>query len=139
MKTTAGAASIVLDDSTIGISPGIKQRLRPPHDLPQEGALMSPTFLRTLKPGTPYRVTIKGHRSTLRIFKYLERRWKSIPCAVFTSRVQGPLTIEVLDKGRLRLSGKHVPRSEWSIPHYDLERCEEASIRPHPTPSASIQ
>ncbi len=136
MKTTAGAASIVLDDSTIGISPGIRPRPLLPHDLP-EGALMSPTFLRTLKPGTPYRVTMKGHRSTLRIFKYLERRWKSIPCAVFTSRVQGPLTIEVLGKGRLRLSGKHVPRSEWSIPHYDLERCEEASIRPQTTPSAS--
>ena len=100
---------------------------------------MSPTFLRTLKPGTPYRVTMKGHRSTLRIFKYLERRWTSIPCAVFTSRVQGPLTIEVLGKGRIRFTGKHVPRSEWSIPYYDMERCEEASIRPQSTPSASTQ
>lgn len=72
---------------------------------------MSPTFLRTLKPGTPYRVTLKGHRSTLRIFKYLERRWKSIPSVVFTSRVQAALMIEVLGKGQLRLSGPHMPRT----------------------------
>lgn len=64
-------------------------------------------------------------RATRRIFKGLESRFGEIPCAVFTARVD-PTTSAIYDEvtGTLALRGKRVPRSEVSIPHYDLETVE---------------
>jgi len=89
---------------------------------------MTPTELSQLKPGQAYHVKMKGHRWELRIFKHLERRFRSIPCAVFTSRVRKPLRVEVIGRGTLRFTGPSVPRSEWSIPHYDLDACQETPL-----------
>jgi hypothetical protein len=89
---------------------------------------MTPTELNQLKPGQAYHVKMKGHRWELRIFKHLEERFQSIPCAVFTSRVRKPLTVEVIGKDALRFTGPSVPRGEWSIPHYDLDACQETRL-----------
>ncbi len=85
---------------------------------------MSPSILKTLNPGMPYRVRIKGGRRSIRIFKWSETRQPfGILCAVFTSRVQGPLQVTVVDRRTLRFSGRHIPVSELSVPHYDLIEC----------------
>jgi hypothetical protein len=67
-------------------------------------------------------------RKTRRIFKGLESRFGTVPCAVFTTRV-GPATSATYDEvtGMLSISGKRVPRSEVSIPHYNLETVESVT------------
>jgi hypothetical protein len=86
---------------------------------------MSPTL--PLKPATRYRVKIKGQaRAFVRIFKWSEkRRTFGMKCFVFTA----PVAADVVAtwnaaKESLTLSGKRVPRSEVSVPHYDLLSCE---------------
>lgn len=93
---------------------------------------MSPEDLRRLTPGKTYRVRTKGGRTRTRIFKWLETRFGSILCGVFSTQIRGPITVEVVGPDHLRFSGAHVPQGEWSIPHYDIEWCEETSVAEHP-------
>ncbi|MFI5294345.1 MAG: hypothetical protein ACHQ0Y_04900 [Thermodesulfovibrionales bacterium] len=76
-----------------------------------------------LKEGTIYvvrhRNNDKSHsRATRRVFKGMEKRLRTIPCCVFSSRI--PL------KGRVEVDGDKIlytncaPASELSIPVYDL-------------------
>ena len=63
----------------------------------------------------------------LRIFKGMEARLGEIPCAVFTSRVDRNTSGSYdPEKRTLTLSGKRLPRSELSIPHYDIMSAELA-------------
>lgn len=66
-------------------------------------------------------------RAILRIFKGMERRFGEIPCAVFTSRID-PSTTATYDAETktLSLSGKRIPQSEMSVPHYDIVSAELA-------------
>lgn len=89
---------------------------------------MTPQALRQLTPGTTYRVRITGGRTYTRIFKWTETRFRSILCGVFTTRLRSPLSATVLGKKRLRFTGSHIPRGEWSVPHYDLISCEETRL-----------
>lgn len=91
---------------------------------------MSPSAIKNLRTGQQYRVKIRNQRTATRIFLYRERRFKSIPCAVFSSPVRGPLIIHVVKPGQIRLAGPTPPRSQLSVPHYDLLQCE-------PTPTCS--
>ena len=81
---------------------------------------MTSNDLNALTPGLIYRVKHKGGITTRRVFKWMETRLGSIPCAVFSSKVIGDLTVERIEDG-LRFSGRIVPRGEISIPAYDLE------------------
>ena len=75
--------------------------------------------------GRKYYVKFRGqNRHILRIFKWTEKRFDEIPCSVFTSRVSKDVTCEVT-KDSLILSGKRTPKSEVSIPYYDLISCKE--------------
>jgi len=87
---------------------------------------MNTTDLSMLRSGTRYRVKIVGHqRSAIRIFKWLETRLASIPCAVFTSPVKPDVSAAWdPEKKTLSLSGKKLPASEVSVPHYDIDWVE---------------
>ena len=92
---------------------------------------LTPSDLDRLTPGTTYLVCIKGcPRRARRIFKWTERRFGDIPCAVFTTQVRhgvtgawNPLT------HTLSLTGPALPTHEYSVPHYDLESCTPAHVR----------
>jgi hypothetical protein len=85
---------------------------------------MSPSVLKTLRSGQQYRVKIRNQRTATRIFLYRERRFKHIPCAVFSSPVRGPLIVHLDKPGQIRIAGPKPPRSALSVPHYDLLECE---------------
>lgn len=85
---------------------------------------MTAQALQHLQPGQRYRVRAKGHRTHTRIFLYHETRFGNIPCAVFSAQVRGPLDVQVLAPGRIRYNGSTPPRSELSVPHYDLDFCD---------------
>jgi len=84
---------------------------------------MTRNALKTLRPGQQYRVRIRHGRTATRIFLFRERRFGIIPCAVFSAPVRGPVTVHVIKPGHLRISGPTPPRSEISVPHYDLLQC----------------
>ena len=69
----------------------------------------------------------KATRKVRRIFKGMESRFGGILCAVFTSQVDKS-TSATYDKesATLTLSGKRLPQSEVSIPHFDLASAEPA-------------
>lgn len=75
-----------------------------------------------LTPGTHYRVQIAGQRRvTRRIFKWAEQRFGEIPCFVFTAPVSAAVRATWNpDTQELSLTGPRAPRSEVSVPHYDL-------------------
>ncbi len=89
--------------------------------------------------GLIYNVRVRGQvRSTRRVFKGKQtrvlrggRQAFRIPCLVFTSPVPKAMT-SVLDpeNGVIRFgglpSGRGYPRSEVSVPHYDLLACAQA-------------
>ena len=86
---------------------------------------MSPSL--SLTPGTIYRVKIKGQsRAPRRVFKWTEKRPTfGMKCFVFTAPVAADFRASWDPRAKsLTLSGKRVPRSEVSVPHYDLESCE---------------
>lgn len=81
---------------------------------------MSATFRMRLNPGSRYRVRTHNQRKTVeRIYKWPETRLGSIPCHVFTARVASDVSAS-WDGTRLTITGSKVPRSELSIPEYDL-------------------
>lgn len=86
---------------------------------------MTPQEILALQPGRLYRVRMNHSRTIKRIFKWIEYRHKTIICAVFTSQVRSPVAVTVLGPDHLRFTGPSVPRSEWSVPHYDLNECTE--------------
>lgn len=74
-----------------------------------------------LESGKKYRVKHKGGKSTLRVFKWTEKRFGEILCYVFTSRVSPDLSAQLnAVTGEISLSGRKVPVTEISIPHYEL-------------------
>lgn len=91
---------------------------------------MTPNALKTLRPGQQYRVRIRNYRTATRVFLYLERRFRSIPCAVFSTPVRGPITVQIIKPCHVRISGPTPPRSEISVPHYDLLQCEPIQTCP---------
>ncbi len=79
-----------------------------------------------LRNGARYRVKMSGRkRSAIRIFKWTEKRFRSIRCFVFTAPVSAAVTAE-WNQGEksLFLRGPKIPRSEVSVPYYDLISCE---------------
>jgi len=90
--------------------------------------------LQQLQPGKAYNV-IQRHSTAdrpqsikvRRIFKGLENRFGSIPCAVFTARVGKDVsaTFDAASK-TLSMSGKRLPQQDVSIPHYDIASAELA-------------
>jgi|LNFM01.1.fsa_nt_gb hypothetical protein len=89
---------------------------------------MSPEELRRLIPGTLYQVQIKNGRSTKRVFMGIEDRHPfQIPSGIFTSRVITPLTVTIVSSTQFRFQGTRPPKSELSIPHYDLIACTEVT------------
>jgi cobalamin biosynthesis Mg chelatase CobN len=88
---------------------------------------MTPSEVRQLKPGTVYLVSHRqkpGNGKTprvRRIYKGLEHRGV-VPCAVFTAKVAKDVSATYDEsKGTIALSGKRLPRTEISIPHYDIQ------------------
>lgn len=82
---------------------------------------------KSMQPGKTYHVKIRGGRTVKRIFKYTEKRYDSILCYVFTSRLFGEVKGSYNHATKeLTLSGKHVPLSEVSVPEYDLILVREA-------------
>lgn len=77
-----------------------------------------------LKTGSHYLVKHEGSkRAVRRIYKYSERRFKSILCFVFSSKVNKNVTMT--KKGNVYCwHGIKLPESEVSIPYYDLIECE---------------
>ena len=76
----------------------------------------------TLEPAKRYKVTHRNGEKTVtatRIFKWMENRFGSIPCFVFTSRVNKDVIASFADD-ILIISGRRIPSSELSIPIYDL-------------------
>lgn len=85
---------------------------------------MSPAALQRLSPGTLYLVRTKTGRATKRIFKGVETREPfGIACAVFTTRVRTPVTVDAMHRRTVRYPRRHVPRGELSVPHYELMTC----------------
>ena len=79
-----------------------------------------------LQPGRRYLVLHRGgQRPVRRIFKWIERRFGSLPCQVFTSQVTSEVQATWIAKTKtLRLRGLKLPSSELSIPDYDLIECK---------------
>jgi hypothetical protein len=77
-----------------------------------------------LKTGSHYMVKHeKNKRAVRRIYKYSERRFKSILCFVFSSKVRKDTTL--IKKGNIYYwHGTQLPESEISIPYYDLIECK---------------
>ena len=76
--------------------------------------------------GTICRVKIKGQTTTRRrVFKWPEMRFGEILCYVFSAPCRNDVrvTYDPIKKS-LEISGKRVPASEVSVPHYDLVFCE---------------
>ena len=81
----------------------------------------------TLEPGRKYKVTHRvtdfhGNEKTVtatRVFKWMETRFESIPCFVFSSKVDRNVEAWFEDN-KLYMRGKRLPQSELSIPIYDL-------------------
>lgn len=100
---------------------------------------MHTSSIHQFEPGKSYFVAHREHNAkgiarvspkVLRIFKGMETRLGEIPCAIFTTRVDRSTTGSYdQEKRTLTLSGKRLPRSELSIPHYDIMTAELA--RPH--------
>lgn len=86
---------------------------------------MTTQELLALKPGQLYHVRMKNTRRVRRIFKWTEYRHQDILCAVFTSQVRGSIAVRLLGPAHMQFTGRSVPRSEWSVPHYDLTECTE--------------
>lgn len=75
-----------------------------------------------LEKGNTYQVKIKGNkRSVKRIFLYSEKRFNSIDCFVFTSRVLGKIETRLSESGSVIMRGRNLPAQEISIPFYDLQ------------------
>ena len=63
-----------------------------------------------------------GKRAVRRVFKWTETRFKSIPCAVFTAKIDKAITAS-FDGENVTISApcfKRFPFQEISIPEYDL-------------------
>ena len=76
-----------------------------------------------LTSGTIYQVLIRGQkRRTRRVFKWNEKRFRKIPCLVFTSPVpRGMQAAWNPETKTLSLRGaRRFPDAEVSVPHYDL-------------------
>lgn len=89
---------------------------------------MKANELQALQPAQTYVVVHKTadndgkatqSKAVRRVFKGIETRFGAIPCAIFTSKVGRNVTAQIEDE-MLVISGRKVPRSEISIPHYDL-------------------
>jgi hypothetical protein len=95
---------------------------------------MNPSAMHQFQPGKAYlvahRVTsdsgeLRVTRKVRRIFKGMEKRFGEITCAVFTARVDKDASAFFNKKnGTMTISGKRVPQSEVSIPHYEIETAE---------------
>lgn len=76
----------------------------------------------SLENGKIYQVKIRGNkRSVKRIFLYSEKRFNSIDCFVFTSRVLGEIETRLSENGCVIMRGRNLPAQEISIPSYDLQ------------------
>jgi hypothetical protein len=79
--------------------------------------------------GKHYLVTNNWFNSTKttkarRIFKGEEKRFNSIPCFVFTSRVNKDVTMKKR-RDYFIFTGKRIPSTEISIPHYCIINIKE--------------
>lgn len=97
---------------------------------------MNLSTMALLEPGNTYLVAHRGRsdsrqqgatRKVRRIFKGVEKRFGEISCAVFTSKVNKTASASFnTETSVLSIRGARVPRSEVSIPHYDLITAEPA-------------
>ena len=77
-----------------------------------------------LKTGCHYLIKHRGGKQlTRRIYKYSEKRFKSILCFVFSSKVNKN-TVMFKEGNSYCWRGKNIPASELSIPYYDLLECK---------------
>jgi hypothetical protein len=82
----------------------------------------------TLEPAKRYKIKhCEGNKiiNATRIFKWMESRFESIPCFVFTSKVDKSVKARFEDN-MLYISGRRIPKQEVSIPLYDLLEIKEA-------------
>lgn len=76
----------------------------------------------TLEPAKRYKIKHREGKRTItatRIFKWIDTRFGSIPCFVFTSRVNKDVKAR-FENNKLYISGRRIPQQELSIPLYDL-------------------
>lgn len=85
-----------------------------------------------IKPGQVCIVKIRDQkRTTRRVFKWTEQRFGEILCYVFTSPIRRSVRVTVYPpENGIAISGPRVPRSEVSVPHYDLQFCEQVKNAP---------
>jgi hypothetical protein len=98
---------------------------------------MNTSAMHQFEPGKAYFVAHRDHTvegvprvspRVLRIFKGMEQRFGDIPCAIFTAKVTRGTTATYDEATKtLTISGKRVPRSEVSVPHYDIMTAELAT------------
>jgi hypothetical protein len=97
---------------------------------------MESSAIEQLEPGKAYLVSHRESpdigrtqvtRKVRRIFKGLEKRFGAIPCAIFTAKVDKATSASYnKETCTLTISGKRLPISEVSIPHYDIVVAEPA-------------
>ena len=93
--------------------------------------------LETIPRGTICNVLIKGQRNIRRrVFKWPEMRFGEIRCYLFSAPCARDVRAEYDPHEKsLTISGKRVPASEVSVPHYDLLLCEPYRNLPEPAPA----